>query len=154
METIIEAKQYLRDNFEQGVKCPCCKQNVKLYNRKLHTVMALMLVKLYKLDQIENGYHHISNYMVTKSGTNDFSKLRYWGLVTEKSADDSTIGRTSGYWAITHKGKEFVRGNITVPSHVQLFDGKKYGESDKYITISDALGSKFDYREMMTDEHI
>ncbi len=29
MNTISEAKQYLRNNFESGVNCPCCDQFVK-----------------------------------------------------------------------------------------------------------------------------
>ena len=33
--TLEEAKQFLRDRFENGAECPCCKQYVKLYKRKL-----------------------------------------------------------------------------------------------------------------------
>lgn len=49
METIAEAKQYLNDNFENGVECPCCGQNVKKYKYNLFATSALALIDLYKL---------------------------------------------------------------------------------------------------------
>lgn len=148
--TIEEAKQQLRDNWEQGLDCPCCGQFVKLYNRKLHTVMALMLIKLYKLGE---GYHHIRDFIVTPTGTNDFSKLRYWGLVAEMPKDESDSSkRTSGFWAVTTKGTDFVHGKQSVPSHVQLFNSKKYGFTGDQITIREALGNEFNYQELMATD--
>jgi len=35
--TILEAKQLLKDNFAQGIECPCCGQFVKRYKRKLNS---------------------------------------------------------------------------------------------------------------------
>ena len=147
--TIEEAKHYLRANWEKGCKCPTCGQMVKLYKRKLHTVMALMLVKLYKLDHQKAGYYHAKDFVITKTGTNDFSKLRYWGLIVSKDNDD-TKKRASGIWAITDKGRQFVRGEISVPEKVLIFDSKYFGYDGDQIKIDRAIGAEFDYGELMT----
>lgn len=148
--TIEEGKQYLRKNWEKGVPCPCCGQMVKLYTRHIYARMALDLIDLYKLDRNNpNQYFHITEIEGNRrSGGGDFAKLVYWGLVVEQKNDDETK-RTSGYWAITKKGRDFVNIKITVPKSVKIFDGKFFGYSEKHVTIRDSLGKKFDYSELM-----
>src|SRR5581483_4009600 len=85
--TIAEAKQILRDEWEQGLKCPCCTQFVKLYKRKIYSTPARGLIELYRLHQKnpQQAYFHISDIeSMRKSGGGDFAKLMYWGLVAEK----------------------------------------------------------------------
>ena len=151
--TIGEAKTVLRENWEKGVECPCCTQLVKLYSRKLYSVMAVMLIKLYKYDkQHPSEYVHVSELMWKGQTANyDFSKLRYWGLIAEKTKDADANKRTSGYWAITDKGRDFVEGRRSISKYVQLFDSKKFGYTGEQVTIKDALGDDFDYRELMGD---
>ena len=155
--TIEEGKKYLRANWDQnnGVDCPCCGQLVKLYNRKLYSKMALQLIALYRLDRKHpNQYFHITDIGVQTSviGGGDFAKLKYWGLIVELEKDDADdTKRTSGHWAITQKGRDFVIGKITVPSHVKVFDGRTFGFGEKHITIHHALGKKFNYAELMGD---
>ena len=50
METIKEAKEHLRNNFEEGIDCPCCGQFVKLYKRKLNSGMAATLIRIVKFN--------------------------------------------------------------------------------------------------------
>lgn len=33
-ETLEEAKQFLRENWEEGADCPCCTQKVKLWKNR------------------------------------------------------------------------------------------------------------------------
>lgn len=144
----------MRENWETGVDCPCCNQLVKLYNRKLYSTPAAYLVNLYRLDRKnpKQVYWHVTEIQKVIIGGGDFSKLMYWGLITEQPKDeDDDSKRTSGYWAITDKGRDFVRGKITVPSHVRLFDGKSYGFTGKQVTIHHVLGNKFNYAELMGD---
>lgn len=147
IETLVEAKTYLRGSWKKGVSCPCCGQFVKLYKRKLSSVMSRMLIRLYHLPQ---GYNHVSKICkdISNTGTHDFSKLTYWGLIQEQVNTD-TKKRTSGNWKITEKGCQYVEKRITMPSHVFVYNSKKQGFSETMTTITKSLGVKFNYSELM-----
>lgn len=154
--TVDEAKAYLRINFEKGATCPCCGQLVKRYSRPFHATMALTLIRLYQLCSKENDYYHVKQIVrgISDTGTNDFSKLRYYGLVIEKPKDaNDTKTRTSGFWTITDKGRDFVEGRISVPQRLVLYNKKSLGFEGKEIFIKQALGEKFDYDQLMKGEY-
>lgn len=109
--------------------------------------MAAHLIKLYNLDRSQNKrYFHIGEFCPKHPG--DFAKLVYWGLVEEQVNED-TDKRTSGSWAITKKGKEFVCNEITVMSHVNLYDSRVMGFDGTQVNIQTILGKKFNYEELM-----
>tara|TARA_R110000772_G_scaffold74129_2_gene161590 strand:+ start:549 stop:1004 length:456 start_codon:yes stop_codon:yes gene_type:complete len=147
IETLKEAKEHLRSNFEKGCKCPACGQFVKLYKRKFNTVMARSLISLY---QLGGGFHHVKEIIkgISDTGTNDFSKLKYYGFIAEE-INVETQKRTSGNWKITQTGIDFVLRNITVHSYVLLYNGKMQGFSGEQINIETALGNRFNYAELM-----
>ncbi len=150
IETVEQAKKYLRNNFEDGCKCPCCDQYVKIYKRKLMVKPIKLLVSLYKMNR---GYHHVYDMSGEKvtTGLGDFAKIKYWGLIEEKPNTDEKK-RTSGYWKITQKGVDFIEGKISVPKYVLIYNAKKYGVDDeKTITITDIL-ENFNYKELMNNE--
>ena len=150
-DTLKEAKAFLRENWEAGATCPCCTQNVKKYPRPIHGSMAYLLIRLYKLDRNNPDYYHVTQiYDKGKSnGSDDFSKFQVWGMIEQRTKEDGQKGRTSGYWKITEKGRQWVRGEITVPSHAYMFNKKCYGFSEDGVTIREALGIKFDYEELI-----
>lgn len=152
-KTLEEAKQYLRERFEEGAKCPCCTQLVKAYKRKLYSTMAGHLINLYWKHENDpsKDYFHISEFCPKHPG--DFAKFLYWGLVEEKSKDEEDkTKRTSGFWALTLEGRLFVENQAKVPSHVKIYDGKKLGFAGKMIGIQEALGKDFNYEELMTGQ--
>ena len=126
-QTIQEAKDFLKANYEKGVECPCCKQHVQLYKRKFNSTMARMLIRLFVLSKEKNiAFHHVKDIArgISDTGTNDFSKLVYWGLIQEqgKEAGDKAH-HTSGYWRITDKGRDFIAHKlmeINKPANDQL----------------------------------
>ena len=143
-----DAKKHLRTNFEKGVECPCCGQNVKEYRRNIHNVMARMLIRLYHLSLTD--YVHVKNFMIDSTGSNDYSKLRFWGLIQEMPKDEAdTEKRTSGCWKITSKGKSFVEEIIPVQKYVHIYDNMVQRFSGPYVTIRQALTTKFNYEELM-----
>lgn len=151
--TLKEAKEFLRTNWEEGAICPCCTQAVKLYKRTLQSSMAIMLVNLYKLTKATGEeYHHIiemkRGYEKYISSAGDFASSRFWGLTEEGTGDKENVKR-QGYWKLTQKGIDFVENNITVPSHIKVFNAKCYGFEGEEITIADALKKRFDYYELM-----
>lgn len=145
--TLEEAKEFLRDNWEKGTKCPCCGQRVKLYKRALYGTIAADLIRLYHLDQSE--FHHIGAITSqNRSGGGDFAKLTYWGFVEEAKKTDPKK-RTSGMWKITERGVYFVENRLIVLSHAQIYDGKLLGLTGSPVNIKDVLGEKFNYEELM-----
>jgi len=149
-ETIIEGKNYLRENFSTGVGCPCCGQFVKQYKRKLNSNQAWCLISLVKLYRQEARFFHI-NEIGTPAGGGDFAKLRYWKLIEEKKHKGSDK-RTSGFWIPTEFGIDFVNDMVRVYKHVFIFNGKVTGWSDESTNIIEALGDKFNYIELMQNK--
>ena len=143
--TLEEAKKYLRDNFSEGVPCPCCTQLVKLYGYKINVGMVVVLIKMYKF-----GKEWVHPLIDLKTNNGDYAKLRFWGLVEPKSKEPTEDKKASGYWRITEEGKKFVEGNKLVKEKAFLFNNKCYGFKGKEITIIEALGKKFSYSELMS----
>ena len=147
--TLQEAKDWLNNNYEDGCICPACKGKVVLYKRKLNSGMAYELIRLYQMsNNTLDLYFHHSKFATVSGG--EVSKLKYWGLVEEqKKTNEDDKKKTSGHWKITEKGKKFVTNRASLPSHIHLIMNKFVGFSDKQIAITEALGNKFDYYELM-----
>jgi len=148
-ETLEEAKEWLREHLKEGARCPCCTQLAKVYSRPVYGTMASHLINLYNLDKSsDERFFHVSAFCPKHPG--DFAKLVYWELIEERPKDeDNTEKRTSGYWAITDRGKRFVRNQTTIMSHVKLYDSRVMGFEGKSVDIKTILGKKFDYEELM-----
>ena len=149
METLKEIKDYLRDNVNEGCRCPACNQMVKLYKRKIYTTQARALILLSRL-QVKSEWVHVREIMKRINITGDFAKMSYWGLIEEQRSDLKEK-RTSGNWKITEKGINFVRNETSIPSHVLIYNGKKIGFSETDINIIEVLGKKFNYYELLNN---
>ena len=153
------ARKIVRDGMDDGVECPCCDQYCKLYKRGIHTSMARFLIWLYRtgLGEPDRRFFHIGEWPTSEDrflSAGDAAKLRYWELIAEKPKDpNDTTRRTSGYWRITERGIAFVCGELRVPAHVFLFDGRVQGWDEETITIRDALGKNFNYAKLMGWRH-
>lgn len=162
--TLEEAKQILKDNWNDGIKCPCCTQFVKLYKRKLTSSMAKALIMIYKYhssEQIDRApfgrfgeFFHVENWLklqdISSSIRGDFPKLRYWGLIEQKMEDNSK-GRkpVPGFYRITPLGIQFVKNDAKVKKIAKLFNDTFFGLEGEEIGIFDALKDKFSYEELM-----
>jgi len=149
-----EAKEYLKANFRNGVACPCCGQFVKKYSRSITGAMAVGLIHIYKKDTF--SFIHVENYLkdipnLPASIRGDISKLRFWGLIQKESGIRADGSSRNGFYKITHKGAEFVEGRFKVHKHIFLYNNKFLGEdlNSPLITITQCLGKKFDYQELM-----
>jgi hypothetical protein len=128
----------------QAVKCPCCGLTNKVYKRALTTSMLRHLFDLYRwaTEDIRGSSRW---YVLGRAGygTGDASKLLYWGLAERHGKERDRKYR------ITTLGVSFVNGARKVPSHVYVFDGECIGHTDELVDIGQALGTKFDYDELM-----
>lgn len=146
METIKQAKDYLRANWAKGVVCPCCTQFVKLYKRKLNSGMAITLIRIYRYSM---GWVPVKDFLRLNKWHNghDWTLLRFWGLMEEKQHEPGE--NSSGQWKITAKGINFVLNQTTVPKRLLMYNQSGYGFEGGETSITEALGNKFNYQELM-----
>ena len=148
--TLAEAKKVVRDGLKSGITCPCCGRLCKLYPRKLHKEMATFLIQLVRAAEHDDGWIHIRNLLpASPKASTDGSYLTHWGLLETKPSDPGE--KSDGFYRPTDKGKRFVQGKVRVPSHAYIFSGRCYHFSDEQVSITEALGQPFNYREMMDD---
>ncbi len=155
METIQEAKDFLRANYKKGCDCPACGHYVREYKRKLNSGMALFLIGIAKLIRRDKpglrkvfySNKEIMEVMNLKVTSLDYSVLKHFDLIEARKSEDGK--KDSGYWTLTPGGHFFSLGSVEVSKYVFLYNNKRQGLSDETITIKEALGSKFDYKELM-----
>ena len=152
-----EAKEKLFNEAEtkEGGICPCCDRFTKIYTRKFNKAMAESLVWLFSetvrgaVDKY--GYTSIGDnaprYVIRNGGS--LASCRWWGFVEKKENSDEKK-HSSGTWRITVKGKAFVRGDITIASHIKTYNTENIKSiEDNQTTIQQALGRPFNYKELM-----
>ena len=143
MMTLKEAQDWLRDRIDVGAECPCCHRFAKVYRRKLNSNMAAGLIRMWR----KSGRDWC--YLPDVQGYGDeVTRLQHWGLI-ESMPDRADDGNRSGMWRITSRGESFLHGELTVLSHARIYAGRCLGVSGRPITIRHALGSHFDYNELM-----
>jgi len=128
--SLASAKHKVFSNLHTGSVCPCCEQYAKRYIKVEGWI-----------DLPETAPR-----FVIKS--NEIGKLQHWGLVEQRPSED-TSQKTSGIWRPTEKGIDFARRKIQVSSHVFLYNNIVRDWSDEMVGIDKALGSKFNYSELM-----
>lgn len=152
-KTLNEAKQFLRENINNGVDCPCCGQMVKLYKRKLTSTMVFCLIQFKKhMDRNGNEFHRyisiLDQMKLTPSQRSDWQKLVYFKLIEPETTERGNV--RSGFYRMTQIGIDFVNHKTRVPEFVNVYDGKVFGFSENKINISKALDQKFNYLELMS----
>lgn len=152
-----DVRSHVRENLPDGCTCPACGQYAKLYARPLTSAMAYGLILLDRYDrQKPSEWVHLENYLKSLPGVpssirGDLPKLRFWGLI-ERAADKRDDGSPrNGLYRITYKGKAFVHHGSKVPAKAHIFNNVVDAFSVKTVTIKEALGKRFDYRELMYD---
>ena len=125
------------------VVCPVCDGLVKEYKRKLHSAMAMFLIKLIKQFDYTKDWVHTREIFSGEKAATDGSYLVHWGLVEKRL-------NKSGYYKPTMKGRLFAGNFVRVPHQVYLLNNKVQGWSVGYTSIVEALGDKFNYEELMS----
>ena len=143
--TIAQAKHWLRQRLDEGADCPVCTQRVQVYRRKVNSGMARSLIEMYRVGGLD--WVHVPTQIGARS--REEGKLAYWGLVEEERERRPDGGR-AGYWRVTPYGELFIRRGVTIPKYARIFNGKVLGlDTTEQVSIKDALGTKFDYNELM-----
>lgn len=148
--TLQEARQRVSQGMDRGMQCPCCDQYIKRYRRKLNSGLAALLVRVYhevSVREPAGGWLHVRDAVKDMIGT-DYAILKHWRLI-EPYRENQRRGR-AGLWRLTEKGRQFVEGKTTVPEAVYLLNNEVHGFSEETMGIQQALGSNFDWEELMS----
>lgn len=136
--SVKQARAYVQKNLYVGVRCPCCDQHAQLYKRKLGRRMVRSLVLMYKHHGTE--YQNLSS-TVGSQGREE-GKLAYWGLI--KRAPNRP-----GWWKVTARGERFVKRQISVPSHVMVYNGRARKMVGKNVTVAQCVGGSDAYKRLI-----
>lgn len=140
-------------NPDTGYRCSCCGQFCKRYYRHFNSNMAIALIVLYR--NLDKGFVHLENLM-KEAGykrCGDASYLRHYRLIEKKEGKREDGSPRNGMYKITSAGIMFVEGKTKVKKKYIIYNNKHEGFEGDEITIQDALGTKFDYRQLMDGDY-
>ena len=136
-------RAWMAPQLEQGTSCPCCDRFTKIYKRKFNSGMACFLIDFYKkygTSAVNMSDHHPVDQQ--RAHHQEYEKLPHWGLLTRTDSSPHL-------WSVTPLGVLFLRGETGISKWVWLKHGVCVQKSKDKINIRQALGSKFDYKELM-----
>ena len=144
LTTLHQAKTFVREHAGDGVRCPCCTQNAKIYKRPLTSEMADFLVRLV-MRYLEVQDWIPASEIPTRGG--DYGKLAHWGLIEFEDGPPGTGRRAAGKVRPTKTGAAFALDRQSIQSHVVLFANRRLQLDGAQIGIRDV--PNFDYSEVM-----
>ena len=159
--TLAQAQQMLKDHAMKGAICPCCRQVVKMYTREITSPMAYTLIILHRHFSTDQNWLHVPSYLSQMSTIGsavrggDFAKLRYWGLLEAKQDDRKAKdkrkdgSKRTGFYRMTEKGHQFVKGETKIPKVALVYNGKHFGFAPGEASIQECLGKEFNYSDLM-----
>lgn len=91
---------------------------------------------------------HLRDFSGRRDG--DFSKMAHWGLIAERPAELRLEGELPrGYWAITDRGRAWLKHQVRIPRQVCLLEGELLGFVDEQDLISvDEVDDEFDRQRL------
>ena len=137
--------RYKGEQLKNGEICPYCFRKIKVNATKLSKPHVIALVNMYRKGQ--GQYHHYDDVQIR--GNNSMSKMRYFGLISKKQNEDPTTN-SSGMYRLTHKGIEFIHGNISVPEKVYTYNDTILGFTEAHVAI-ESIAGQFDIKETITN---
>lgn len=161
--TLAAAEEWLRANAHEGAMCPACAQTVKVYKRRINSMMAYALLLIYRhFERDAADWLHVSTFLlqqglsakVAAAIRGDYAKLKHFGLLEAK--EDLGLERRRdgnprvGLYRITELGRRFVRGEVRVRRYIYQYNKQTVEvECAETVSIYEALGKRFNYREIM-----
>lgn len=162
-EEILRVQRYFAQQLEEGIDCPCCTRHAKRQRRLLGCGPARWLIELVYLSDKGQAIHTGEIIKSLKgnnvSGSDATSVLPLYGLIEAASDPAGGINspppsaarakRTSGFWRPTKLGRAFALDKVKVPAKVVTCLGVPEEFEGELVSIKDALGTKFNYAEIM-----
>lgn len=138
---------------DAGFHCPCCGSFCKRYRRKLNANACMVMIAMFRKKKF--GFVKIEEFMrvngYQRSG--DFPYLVHWGMLEKMEGERADGSKKNGFYKLTEKGRDFVQRKIKAKATLIIYNGKVEGFEGDEISIEQALGKKFDYRELMGEDY-
>lgn len=153
-------RAHLRPLVSKGATCPCCNQYVKIYKRLITGAMGYGLLLLVREDLRRAGRPiHVEDYLKSLQGIpssirGDISKLCWWGLLERVPGERGDGSRRVGLYRVLPAGRRFAEGRMRVPKYAKVYNNRVLSLHGQQVTISEVLGTKFDYRAICAAGHI
>ena len=130
-----------------GENCPTCTRWAKMNKFKITKANARTLIWMHR--NTNNDDPWIDMVAVRKIvPMSNFQNLKHWNLIARLTPNVKTSTKYSGVWMVTPSGHEFVKGLLSVPKYMYVFDDTVHGTDTPDVTIHDCI-EKFDYDEHM-----
>jgi len=146
-DSLGRAKQFLRANWKEGCKCPCCGQRVQLYKRSVTSAMAAGLALIVHRVGIGADVHLESFFKdiegLPSSIRGDMTKWVEWGMLAKTNE--------RGVYRATDDARQFLCGMKT-NRFLYFYNGKVQARSVETITYEEALQNKFDIQKLLKPE--
>jgi hypothetical protein len=116
-------------------RCPHCGANMKIWEHKLSPGLVSCLIEAIKAVHRlgKNEFHLQQDLSLSKTQYANFQTLRFHALIAK-------VEGKPGYWLITARGGQFLRGETAVPQKVKTFRNKVLDHSREIIHISQLKG--------------
>lgn len=123
---------------KQNNHCPTCGASIKKNWYFLTAGHGFALLKIYRavIEKGENKINVPKEVKMDKVEYTVYQKLHMHALTAKVKENGQT---KKGWYLITKRGADFIRGEISVPEAVQSFRNRIVGHSQNYITITDLL---------------
>lgn len=142
-----EAQEWLRENVEDGARCPCCTQHAKVYRRKINAGAARALIVMWQ--RVGQNWCHVPSTEHLSRVGGELARLRFWALI-EESPEPREDGGRAGWWRLTEHGKQFILDQVRVAKYARVYDGRCLSlDHGEMVGIRDVLGSNFNYSDLM-----
>lgn len=163
-----ELRNWLKPRLEKpgGVRCPVCLQHAQAYKRKVTQSMVSVMGRMlrvqnetqpeldpraakkadraYETDEFGKRWIHLPHI---EQASRDATMLAYWKLIVEWSVFREDGGR-AGFWRVTDRGEQFLRGTYRIDTYAHVYRGEVYGFSGPQIDVLE-VAPKFDLRQLM-----
>lgn len=147
-DTIAESREWIDAHREDGVSCPSCDQYAKVYRRKISSSIAEVLIAMHN-ESKRTGQEFVHVPSLKAKNSREVSKLVWWGFVEEQKELREDGGR-AGYWRVTEAGELWLKNITTAPKYAVTYNNKLLEMTDdEQVSIVDALGTKFNYSDLM-----
>ena len=134
-----EVKTFLFVNFPElrdKTTCANCSASMKSFWHRITPGLVGVLIKAIEhVKKTQSNCFHYKDLNLNYSEASNLQKLRFHGLIAH-------VPSKAGFWLITSRGGQFLRGEMAIPVGVKTFRNHVEEHSEETIHIS-ALKNKF-----------
>jgi hypothetical protein len=124
------------DHNTQQTNCSYCGASLKSYWHRLTPGLVSVLIKAIVFVHAHGNKFHYRDLNLNYSEASNLQKLRFHALIAHWDKENLK----SGYWLITGRGGQFLRGEIAVPAAVRAFRNEVQKHSTELVHINEFRG--------------